>query len=222
MANKARKAPKSKATTGRSIYAASASDQFYTPAHLRFLAREVLGKITLDPCTSQRNPILATHHIVGPLHREDGIAPAPNGLAWPVDPCPPRLFLNPPYGRQVVGWIDALRMWMHRTWLLNGAALALLPARLGTAWYESSTSDCQAYCELRGRVYFEDVDGAPILSESGKPQAARWASVMLYWGHDRVRFAKVFRQLGVIRNGRKPPIALPRVEVPSRQLTLVG
>jgi hypothetical protein len=186
------------------IYEPNASDQWYTPEALRSLARRVLlrpagarlaEQIDLDPATSSANPLRAQV-----FYTQDALARSwrPNnaGDPWSV-------WLNPPYGREIKLWTQKL---VELAALEPQARiLSLLPARPGASWYARATNPstiggtpanaCQLLCELHGRVTFELADGTPA------PYPARWGSVLLYWGPDRVRAARLLRRVGVVRFG---------------------
>lgn len=183
---------------GKVIYEASESDQFFTPLWLRELAWNLLGTIDLDPCTSRRNPMKARHFYTT------------RALQRPWEPAR-TLWLNAPYGREVPDWLRLFGRCMRRDRRREG--LALLPARPGARWYVEHTADSQAFCELHGRVTYEHPDGTPC------EHPARWASILMYYGPRRARFARMVRAFGVVRLCRKAPRPPPLADV--RQLDWV-
>lgn len=206
----------------RVIYEANDSDQWYTPADLRALARRALAlpwehgftTIDLDPATSSNNPMLARGFYTD-RGLIEGWRPPNKGDAWSV-------WLNPPYGREIKLW--SAKLIELAALEPQARILALLPARPGAGWYVRATdpgngnSDnraAQLLCELHGRVTYELPDGTPA------PYPARWGSVLLYWGPHRLRVAKLLKPRGVVRFG--PPCSTRTSGLPAdtRQLRLV-
>lgn len=180
---------------GRVIYDADHSDQWFTPAPLRALAHEVLGRVDVDPATSRRNPLRAQHFLTA------------RGLAKPWDWFAPghpdlRLWLNPPYGPGVGEWMERAAAFAAVHPFRRG--LALVGARPGARWYAAATRGCQLFCELHGRQRFEGPDGQPAAD------CARWGSVLLYWGPSRARVARILAPHGEVRlvrpSPRRPPL----------------
>lgn len=200
----------------RVIYPALDSDQCFTPRGIRDLAWTVLGSIDLDPATSRRNPMHAAQRFTSRGLERDWIGPwvgldgrSPLGSIW----------LNPPYGRAIGLWLAKL----SATSLAHPAlrCLALVPARPGTKWWArctdpASPEGCQVFCELGGRLTFEDATGAPMQAP------ARWASALLYYGPDRARVARALRSSGIVRYVRKQSGVAPRARSESRQLSLIS
>lgn len=210
---------KNLAQGGAVIYPASKSPEFYTPRWLREAVWRGFGVPSYDPATAPHNPMRAEHFTC-----EDGLAglellllglskaprcfnprpamlPAVRALETPLA----FVWCNPPYGRGVGEWLNALSMLaLSRP---ETTLLALLPCRPGSGWYMDATAlrglrgltACQAFCELRGRLTFEQVSGEPY------PYPARWSSALLYWGPDRARFMRWARPFGLVRPGRPRP-----------------
>jgi site-specific DNA-methyltransferase (adenine-specific) len=74
-----------------------------------------------------------------------------------------RVWLNPPYGRQIGAWV-------RKAWesVQNGDAevvVCLVPSRTDTAWWHEYVTKGEPPRFLRGRVRFGDADsGAPFPS----------------------------------------------------------
>ena len=114
----------------------SVTDEWATPQDLFDRLNEQYGPFTLDPCSSDFNAKCFDHY----TYWEDGLSQRWDG----------RVFMNPPYGRQIVKWVKKA----YEAARDNGAVVVcLLPARTDTAWWHD-------YCErgavtfIRGRVKF--------------------------------------------------------------------
>jgi hypothetical protein len=77
------------------VMGSSASPEWYTPPHVVERAHEVLGEIDLDPCWHPESPVRAAQ----------AFTKADNGLARPWSG---KVWLNPPYGREIGPWIERL------------------------------------------------------------------------------------------------------------------
>lgn len=146
-----------------------------TPRKVLDLVR-LVGRIGLDPCTTDDNPVGA----------DDWIAPPSDGLLqeWPSDDGAGAFltYVNPPYGRSLGAWMAKCNEESA-----NGAEIiALVPARTDTRWWEHVTQ-ADAICFWRGRLTFE-----------GAPNAAPFPSALVYWGERRKRFVQVFGAKGWI------------------------
>jgi DNA N-6-adenine-methyltransferase (Dam)/Protein of unknown function (DUF3102) len=102
------------------VMTSSESSEWYTPPHIVDLVEATLGEIDLDPCGHPDSPVRATTTYTA---AEDGLARPWSG----------RLYLNPPYGRQIDGWIDKLVAEYESGSVTE--AIALVPARTDTAWF---------------------------------------------------------------------------------------
>ena len=121
----------------RSVHFSSATCDWATPPDLfEELNREF--EFTLDPCSSSTNAKCASYFTV----EDDGLKQRWAG----------RVFMNPPYGRQISSW-------MAKAWESTHAGaelvVCLVPARTDTAWWH----DYAARGEIRflkGRLRFGD------------------------------------------------------------------
>lgn len=173
---------------GRVISEADKSAEYYTPAALRALAHEILGGVDFDPATCAENPLGARRFLTaltGPA-----LLAAPDAGAvlrrWSDELARLRqiglrdlgLFFNPPYGRMIPLWLDALAQ-LHILTPVN--SLSLVPCRPGSRWYVRHTGGDGAdlVCELDGRVAF-DVRQQETGSIVPGRDPARWGSVLLY------------------------------------------
>lgn len=134
------------------------TETWLTPPHIL----DALGPFDLDPCAAPepRPWPTAARHITLP---DDGLAQDWNGRVW----------LNPPYGRAVAGWISKLAD--------HGRGTALLFARTDVAWFgEHVWPRASALLFLRGRLKFHKADGSKTVgaANSGAP------SVLIAYGAD--------------------------------------
>lgn len=149
-------APSFYAGTGNS----SAHHNWNTPPELLdALYRAGLG-FDLDPCSPtkdrRRAPVKAKAHYV---EDDDAL-----DLVWHG-----RVFVNPPYGRDIIRWIAKA----HRSVVDRDATfvLALVPARTETKWWHEHVADHAHVFLLRGRLAFGD--GA---------NSAPFPSALVLWG----------------------------------------
>ena len=106
-----------------------------------------LGHFDLDPCAADEMPYRTADRMV--TKKEDGLS---------VDWGESRVWLNPPYGREIVPFLER----MH-----NG--IALIPCRTDNKWFhELVLPKAYAVFFMRGRVRFISIDG----SDSGSPTFA--------------------------------------------------
>ena len=149
----------------------SASDEWYTPVREVELSRTVLGCIDLDPATSKlANQTVRAARIF--TREDDGLAHEWRG----------RVFLNPPYGDVIGQWTQKLVAEFEAGRV--SSAVALLPGRIDTAWFQPLFD--YAICAIRGRLRFSNAD------------AATFPSVAVYFGSDLGRFVETFSSVGVI------------------------
>jgi len=130
------------------------SDTWLTPPHIL----DALGPFDLDPCAAPepRPWPTAARHITKP---DDGLAHDWQGRVW----------LNPPYSRQAVRWIERLADHGHGT--------ALIFARTDTSWFvEQVWRRADALLFLSGRVFFHRADGSRATDNGGAP------SVLIAYG----------------------------------------
>lgn len=159
------------------IHYSSETPEHYTPSHIIDLVLDVMGGIDLDPCSNSKvNP-----NVPAAVH----YTPAENGLQqeWCGS-----VYMNPPYGREIGEWVEKLC-----NDFVNGKvteAIALVPARVDTAWWNKLTSTERTYplvCFVKGRLVFvNNEDPAPF------------PSALVYLGDNRIEFYSVFSAIGRI------------------------
>lgn len=89
------------------------------------------GPFTLDPC-GQREHYSASRCVTNGGHFYDGSTEAMDGLLQPWNG---RVYCNPPYGREIAGWVEKAV-----TEVENGNAelvVSLLPVRTDTRWWQT-------------------------------------------------------------------------------------
>jgi phage N-6-adenine-methyltransferase len=150
----------------------SPHSQWQTPQHIVDRAIEVLGAIDLDPCTDSKNAPVAPAKIQWTLEE--------NGLTQPWQG---RVWLHPPYGRVIGKWLDKLCA-EYETGDVT-AAIALLPARTDTQWWQHLTK--YPMCFIRGRLRF-----------GTHTNSAPFPSAVIYMGPLLSRFAGTFGTVGTI------------------------
>lgn len=152
------------------------SDECYTPADWLRCAREVLGTIDLDPAScSDAQALVRARRFFAIEH--DGLARKWRGRVW----------LNPPYSRPGP-WVDKL-IASYQSGEVS-AALALLNARTGSAWFHALAAVAWRV-EKRKRIRFYGPG-------SGKGGHGRMDSAFFYLGPDPARFVAVFGVFGLV------------------------
>jgi hypothetical protein len=180
---------------------ASEFDDWNTPLEVLAPVREFNDgeQIACDPCSNAQSIVNA--RVEYRLERgEDGLV-----LSWFHGGL---VFFNPPYG-------DEIAAFMRRANKLSNKgleAVALVPNRSDTAWYQDNISNVAAKCEWRGRLvhprgvadqrqaslFAASLFGpgrVAVVPESG---TAPFPSALLYWGHRARRFAEVFARFGKV------------------------
>ena len=157
------------ARTKMAVHYSTGEPDWHTPPAVITAAREALGGIDLDPCSNTGTPnVHALRHLT---IDDDGLAHEWHG----------RVYMNPPYGRPIVRWVEKLvcEHEMGRT----TAAVALVPARTDTDWFRLFRD--AAVCFIDGRLKFSD-----------HANAAPFPSAAVYLGPDVPLFARAFAALG--------------------------
>jgi hypothetical protein len=115
------------------------SDEWITPRYLL----DALGPFDLDPCASvNRQWDTARRHYI---ESENGLAQRWRGRVW----------LNPPYGDQIGGWMRKLAD--------HGDGIALVFARTDAAWFFDTVWErASGALFLRGRIPFFNPDGVTV------------------------------------------------------------
>lgn len=132
-------------------------DEWLTPVEIV----KDLGEFDLDPCSPINRPWDTAKRHYNVL--DDGL-----NLDWEG-----RVWMNPPYGREAVKWLDKLAT--------HGNGIALIFARTETEMFFSQVWDrADALLFFRGRLYFHHVNGERARANAGAP------SVLIAYGDENV------------------------------------
>lgn len=154
------------------VHYSSESPEWYTPKHILDCVIETLGAIDLDPCSnSHENPNVPA--LVHFTQEDDGLS-----LAWLG-----RVYMNPPYGREIVDWIERLVSEYRRGNVTE--AVALVPSRTDTEWFRQLREFQR--CFIWGRLRFSNGDNT-----------APFPSVAVYLGNNVQQFVTAFQTVGDI------------------------
>lgn len=189
-------APPAPAPPPMAVHFSSATPEWYTPAHIVERVEYLFGRIDLDPCSNAKGDAA---NVPARVHftRDD------NGLAqsWRIDPhtddygdesLAVRVYMNPPYGDEIGAWVDRLVRAYESGEITEG--VALLPARVDTAWWRKLRA--YAVCFVAGRLKF-----------SGAENSAPFPSAIVYLGSDVDGFNDAFSEIGEVR----PAAMTPRI-----------
>jgi hypothetical protein len=128
--------------------------EWYTPPSIF----KMLGcGFTLDPCHPGRDVVDWVPALSVYTKADDGL----------VKPWVGRVWLNPPYGRELPPWLK--KMHEHRD------GIALVFARTDTAWFHDYVAKADAVLFLKKRVRFVNADG--VLGDS-----PNCGSMLVAWG----------------------------------------
>lgn len=169
-------------TAGRTIN--SLSRDWATPKKYVNAVKQVLGTISLDPCSNQYSIVPAETKYTLPT---DGLAES-----WNF----PTIYVNPPYGA------DRERGTTIKNWISRCASaytenhsevLALIPVATNTSHWKNyiwkvATSICFLY-DTRLKFLIEGIE-----SKKGAPMAC----AMIYWGRHPGKFNDVFSEFGAV------------------------
>ena len=147
-------------------------DEWYTPAQYIEAAREVLGKIDLDPASNDfaNETVKATVYYT---EETDGLVQEWYGNIW----------MNPPYSTAL------LSQFADKLISSNfSQAIVLVNNATETAWFEKMISKASAIVFHKGRIRFVKRDG-----EHGAPLQGQ---AFIYYGDNAERFLKVFSKYG--------------------------
>jgi phage N-6-adenine-methyltransferase len=123
------------AATRSNVHFSCATVEWETPQWLFDELAWVYGGFTLDPCATERNAKCARY-----------FTRSENGL---IQPWTGKVFLNPPYGREIGLWVRKA----FEASLSDALVVCLLPARTDTRWWQEYA--CHGYVRfLRGRLKF--------------------------------------------------------------------
>jgi len=160
------------------VHFSSDTPEHYTPQAIVDAVIDVLGTIDLDPCSNSKDTpnVPALYHYTA---QDDGLS-----LPWVG-----KVYMNPPYGRAISEWVNKLTESLD-----SGVteAIALVPARVDTQWWNALTARYCLVCFVSGRLTF-----------IGNEESAPFPSAVVYLNPSndntaRLRFYDVFSQFGRI------------------------
>lgn len=157
----------------------SGSNDYLTPRDIVDAAIAVMGAIDLDPAAETRGPranVPARGHFIA---ADDALARPWHG----------RIFLNPPYGREVADFVAKLVQEFRAGRVAE--AILLAASRTDTEWF-CALGDFPA-CFVAGRLRFRST-AAPAAEAAPAP----FPSAIFYLGPNRERFAEHFSVFGPI------------------------
>ena len=154
------------------VHYSSESDEWWTPSDIIERVVQVLGVIDLDPCSNSKTKpnVPAKEHFT---KEDDGLAHDWLG----------RVYMNPPYGRELVLWVEKLAGEFEAGKVKE--ALALVPSRTDTEWFRRLRTYPRAF--LFGRLQF-----------SGHENSAPFPSMVVHLGRSESKFVSVFAEVGDI------------------------
>lgn len=154
------------------VMGSSESPEWYTPQMVIERVLDMFGSIDTDPCSnSHENPNIPAHTLY--TKDDDGLAHTWYG----------KTYLNPPYGTEIGKWTNKLIADYKQGNVEE--ALALLPARIDTAWFYPLYEFLM--CNVRGRIQF-----------ANSPYSAPFPCVIVYLGRREDVFIATFKSLGPI------------------------
>ena len=167
----------------------SASNEWFTPSIYVEAARNVMGKIDLDPasCHDANVIVQAMHYYT----KEE------NGLSKPFYGC---VWCNPPYGTK--NGRSNQGMWVRR--LIEDyeqghieQAIILTNAATDTRWFHALFA--YPICFTEGRInYFSPIHKTDIAMSRPERGTNTHGSAFTYLGENRSRFIEIFSQFGTI------------------------
>ena len=113
----------------------SRTDEWATPQALYDALNAEFG-FDLDPCATPENAKCRRYF----TRDDDGLAQMWAGRVW----------MNPPYGREIGRWIEKAHMEAQR----GSLVVCLIPARTDTAWWHNHVMQATEVRFIRGRVRF--------------------------------------------------------------------
>ena len=150
----------------------SKDDEWYTPAKYIESAREVLGRIDLDPASNDfaNKTVKADRYFT---EESNGLEQEWSGNIW----------MNPPYSTAL------LSQFADKLISSNfSQAIVLVNNATETAWFEKMISKASAIVFHKGRIRFVKRDG-----EHGAPLQGQ---AFIYYGDNTERFLEVFSKYG--------------------------
>jgi phage N-6-adenine-methyltransferase len=164
--------------SGHHLARNTGNNEWYTPAEDIARARKVLGKIELDPASSDiaQETVKAERYYT---KEQDGLAQEWGGNVW----------MNPPYAK---GDIEPFVAKLVAEYLAGNvkAAIMLTNNSADTEWFHKAAAHATAICLTRGRIKFEDPNSdraAPLQGQA-----------FFYFGPHVKKFASMYATAGAV------------------------
>lgn len=157
----------------RAVHFSSASPEWYTPRPVIDAVINFFDAIDLDPC--------ANSHKAPNVPASARFTKDDDGLTRPWFG---RVYMNPPYGREIPPWIEKA-CGAYETREIE-AAILLVPARTDTEWWRRMRD--YPVCLIDGRLRF--------IGPEGEVAPAPFPSALVYLGDEIDRFASAVAHLG--------------------------
>lgn len=140
-----------------------------------FIARleRFLGRVQLDPCSNEWSVVDAVDNVRLDQGR-DGLS-----FSWARRGL---VFLNPPYGDEISPFMEKLPE--------ADEAVALVPSRTDTVWWQGAADSCSALVLWSGRLRFTG-------RREGPGQSAPFPSTVFYFGERTTPFLDAFIDDGI-------------------------
>jgi hypothetical protein len=172
------------------VHYSSETPEHYTPSDILDAVIACMGAIDLDPCSNS----IGAPQVPAILHytkSQDGL----------LQPWFGRVFMNPPYGDEIAKWVDKL---CSEEALGNVTqAIALVPARTDTDWFDQLINGHRFVCYVHGRLKF-------VGSEGRAQSSAPFPSAIVYFGNEEANFYDAFASFGRICQEVHPEMSFGR------------
>jgi phage N-6-adenine-methyltransferase len=153
-------------------------NEWHTPAEYIERARQVLGKIDLDPASSEaaQATVMAEQYF---SKDDSGLGHFWYGKVW----------LNPPYAQPLIA--DFIAKLVEEIEAEHTEeAIALTHNYTDTSWFQSAAASARAICFTRGRIRFVSPDGTLAAPTQGQ--------AFFYFGPNSQKFVEEFADVGFI------------------------
>jgi len=154
------------------------NNEWYTPAQYIKAARAVLGKIDLDPASSEKAQKVVKAGIFY-SRADDGLKQKWSGRVW----------LNPPYSpKEIAAFVDTLCIEFSERRV--SAAIMLTHNYTDSGWFQKAAAQASNICFPSSRIRFLDPDGVPCSPTQGQ--------AFFYFGKNTAKFKKHFSTFGLV------------------------
>jgi phage N-6-adenine-methyltransferase len=166
------------AVDGEPRLSLTGDNEWHTPAKYIEAALRVLGNIDLDPasCEAAQATVKARQFFTA---EDNGLAQQWRGRVW----------LNPPYSRNLIGEFIAKLVADHQSGNIS-SAIMLTNNSADTEWFQTAARAATAICFTAGRIHFTGPDATYNAPTQGQ--------TFFYFGRDPIKFAAVFNEIGFV------------------------